>query len=208
MTILATDNFNRANEDPIASPWVAGAGSDRMTLATNAMAPNSVGADAWAYYDGAISWPNDQYCKFKVAVTGTAGGGSGAGLMVRKAAGTSDQTRYELILDHAASNNCTLRRRDSGGTPTNIVVFTQAWSDGNTWELRAQGTTLSMWLNGVQVNTNQTDATIASGFLGGTYSSTETSASLEDFEGGNFAGGGGSPAVDSDYLIYQVRMKY
>lgn len=202
MTVLATDLFTRANEDPIASPWVAGAGSDRMTLASNAMAPNTPAADAWAYYDGSISWPNDQYCKLKVFVTGTAGGGSGAGPMVRKAAGTSDASRYELIVDHAASNNCTLRRRDSGGTPTDIVVFTQAWSEGDVWELRVQGTTLSVWLNGVQVSTNQTDATIASGFPGGTYSSTETAASLDNFEGGDFLGG----VIPGAIVIGQRRM--
>ena len=153
-------------------------------------APNSTSADAWAYYVGSSGWPDDQYVKWGMSVTGTAGGGAAAVPMVRKAAGTIVQTRYELILDHAGSNNCTRRRRDSGGTPTNIVVFTQAWNDGDTWELRAPGTTLSMWLNGGQVSSNQTDATIASGFPGGTYSSTETAASLDGFEGGDFAGGG------------------
>lgn len=207
MTVLATDNFNRANEDPIASPWVAGAGSDRMTLATNAMVPNSVNADAWAYYDGAISWPNDQYSTCTVTVTGTAGGGSGIGPMVRKTAGTSDATRYELILDHAASNNCTLRRRDSGGTPTNIVVFTQAWNDGDTWELRAVGNGLTMWLLGAQVGGSQTDSTIVSGFPGIAYSSTETSANADLWVGGDIVSGGGNPAIDSDYLIYQVQRR-
>lgn len=203
MTILATDDFNRGAQNPIGSPWVTvtGGGTTFDVNASNAAAPEAFGAgDTWMYYDGGISWPNDQYSKCKVTVNGTAGGESGLGPMVRKASGQTD-TYYRLVVDHAATNNCTLSRKVASAYQ-NIVTFTQAWSDGDTWELRAVATTLSMWLNGTQVGGNQTDGNIVSGYPGASYSSTETSCSLDDWEGGDFAGGGGGQALDSDYLLH------
>lgn len=202
MSILATDNFNRANENPLAGNWTTGPGEGNMRLVGNLAANfGDDGIDCAAYYS-AITWPNDQYSKAKLATTGTAGSAAGPMLTVRQS--NSADTHYRLAVDHAGTNNVDLRRRVAG-TTTPIATFTQAWTDGDTWELRVQGTTLSVWLNGVQVGTNQTDANIASGYAGIAYSSLDANATIDDWEGGDFAGGGGGgPAIDSDYLFYQV----
>lgn len=185
MTALATDTFSRANEDPIATPWVTLGAGFEMFLQANVLGPFNISSDSWAYYDGGISWPNDQYAKMTCTVTGTAGGTSGIGPMVRKASGATE-TFYRLVVDHAASNNVSLGKVVAGSY-TNIVTVTNSWSDGDTWELRAIGTTLSIWKNGSQVSTNQTDSSIASGKPGVAYSSTETAASVDAFEAGSTA---------------------
>ena len=182
LTNLASDAFDRANEDPVASPWVTGAGSLRMVLTGNVLLPNTVGSDAWAYLDGGIVWPNDQWSKSKVSVTGTSGGGAGAGPIVRKAAGATE-TYYRLVADHAASNNVVLHRIIAGAV-VSIATRTLAWTDTDVWELRAQGPILTIVRNNFQVGNSVFDSLIASGFPGLAYSSTETAASLNDWEGG------------------------
>lgn len=199
MSVLATDDFNRANQNPLAGNWTTGPSQGDMRLVSNLAANfGDDGVDCAAYYS-AISWPNDQYSKAKLATTGSAGGAAGPMLTVRQSSSTN--AHYRLAVDHAGANNIDVARRVAG-TYTSIATFTQAWTDGDTWEFRVQGTTLSVWRNGTQVGTNQTDANIASGFAGIGYSSLDANSTIDDWEGGDFAGGGGGPAIDSDYLFY------
>jgi len=59
-TVLASDNFNRANQNPIGSPWTNFQGNAQ--LISNALSPAVVTANisAAVIYTG-ITWPNDQF---------------------------------------------------------------------------------------------------------------------------------------------------
>ena len=192
MAVLASDNFNRANEVPIASPWgspnVTGDLAFQLTGNTCNVNSGSLGSDNREWYDGGISWPNDQYVLAQLTVSGTAGSGSGIGLIARSTI-SGTKTFYRLCGDHAASNNVKLKK-SVAGTSTTIQLFTQAWNDGDTWKLECIGTTLNVYLNGSLINTN-TDSAITSGNPGVAYSATETSASVDNWEAGSI----GSTAV-------------
>jgi hypothetical protein len=188
MAILASDNFNRADEDPLSGGgnWSVANSELKFKLISNAVVPAGPASDSGEYYSG-VAWPNDQYSKAKLSCVGSGGGGAGVGLKVRQASGAN--TQYRVVVDHAAANNVDLQKVVAGSY-SSVAGYprTQAWADGDTWELRAQGTTLSVWLNGVQVGADATDNGIASGSAGIAFSSTETSASIEDWEGGDFSG--------------------
>jgi hypothetical protein len=185
---LVTDTFTRANEAPMAgSGWTVGTGTGEaaFNLTGNVVVPSALGSDSAAWYSGA-TWGNDQLSKAKLTITGINGSGPGIGLTLRHAAAAATKTFYRLIIDHAASNNCVISRQITG-TFTNLLTFTQAFTDGALWEFRAVGpasaTVLTAFLNGVQVGQVTDNSTVAAGAPGLAYSSTETSASIDDWTG-------------------------
>jgi hypothetical protein len=182
-----SDTFNRANEAPLAGNWTVGTGSGEaaFNLTGNVIVPFTTGSDASAWYSGA-TWGNDQSSKAKLTVTGTVGSGPGVGLLLRHVATASTKTYYRFVADHAASNNCAITRF-LAGVSTKLLTFTQAFTDGAQWEFRAVGpaaaTVLTVFLNGVQVGTITDNSSLAAGSPGIGYSSTETSASIDDWTG-------------------------
>lgn len=177
----ATDNFNRANETPLAGNWTTT--GIAMNLTGNVAVPSATGSDCGARYSGA-TWGNDQSSSAKLATTDTAGGGVGPGLLVRWSAAAT--TGYRLVATHAATNNIELSRFIAGAF-TVLVGFTQAWTDGDTWELRVIGpataAVLGMYVNGTLVRTFTDNSSIASGFPGIAYSSTAANATIDDWTG-------------------------
>jgi hypothetical protein len=113
-------------------------------------------------------------------------------------------TCYRLIGDHAASVNFSIDKFVSG-TFTNLGTRTQAFSDGDLVYLEVQGTTLVAKVAGSQLGASITDSAIASGKAGISFSSTETSASLDDWEGGDFAAGGPTAAQMAPAFAQQRR---
>jgi hypothetical protein len=188
VAILASDDFNRANANPIGSPWTTAAGVGAMQIVSNA-ATFATNTDSGCFHS-TITWPNDQYSKGKLSVTGTAGGGSGARLLVRHA--SAADTTYLLAVDHAATNNVVISKVIAS-VFTNLTGFpvTQAWTDGDTWEIDVVGTTISIYLTpastGVraQIGSSVTDSAITSGSPGFGYSSVSTATTIDDWEGGS-----------------------
>jgi hypothetical protein len=181
MPALAFDTFNRANENPLSGGgvWSTVTSLGNMQVISN-VCSSQFDTDCGSRYSG-IAWPDDQYSKAKLVADGTLGGGRGACLLVRVAAAA--QTFYRLAVDHAASSNVELARFNAGAH-TELATFTQAWSDGATWELRIIGAKLTVLLNGAVVQALTDGSPLASGSPGVGYSSTITSASLDDWEGG------------------------
>jgi hypothetical protein len=86
-----SDNFNRANEAPLAGNWSLITSHAAWNLTTNQIVPSGVGGlDLGAWYSGA-SWGPDQSSKAKLTVVGTSAG-TGPGLCVRCASGRSRST--------------------------------------------------------------------------------------------------------------------
>lgn len=179
----ATDDFNRANETPLAGNWSAGSGDTAFNLASNAAFSPDDSVDRCSIYTGA-SFGNDQSSKAKLTTSGTSGGGAGPGLCVRHA--PAARTFYRLATDHAASTNVEFGRFVAGSF-TVLGSFTQAWTNGDTWEFRAVGpaaaTVLTIYLNGALVQTFTDNSSLASGSPGISYSTTSISGTIDDWVG-------------------------
>jgi hypothetical protein len=181
MAILVQDNFNRANQNPLAGNWSTPTGANALQLSSNAVTYTDFNNDSSAYYN-AITWPNDQYSQCNCTVSNE-GGGQGFGPSCREASGAL--TRYRLVASTAASNNFELSKEVSGSF-TLIWDRTSTFTSGNLVRLEAQGTTLRAYNNGVQIGASTTDSSIASGSAGLLYSSRAATASGDNFEGGDF----------------------
>lgn len=186
--VIATDNFNRTNADPLDGSWtnLTGNLSKKFKLASNAATPEAVGNDNISYNTG--TFPNDQYSQAKVTVSGT-GSETGIGVAVRvTGTANTNASLYWLVVCHAASNNVTLAKFVSG-TYTVIWQRTQSFTDGDTFYLEAQGSTLVAKYNGSAIGASSTDTSVTTGSAGIAYSSSTTSASVDDWEGGDFSSG-------------------
>lgn len=182
MTAIVADDFNRANNEDIGAVWFSRNVADdvKFQLTSNAIDPDDLSRDCREMYD-AIAWPNDQYFQAKLTATGTVGGGQGIGFSLRGS--NSAKTYYRLATDHAASDNVEVSKFVAGAY-TPLGTRTQAWSNGDTFKLEVENTTLRAYYNGTQMGADFSDAAISSGFPGPCYSSTITAASMDDMEAG------------------------
>src|SRR5882762_5469999 len=133
--VLASDNFDPANENPLANGvWTTTNSNVAMQIVGNVATPTypTVNDDG-SYYSG-ITWPDDQFSRAKLTVNWSGGGDAGVALYARQASGAN--TKYRLVVDHAATNNVTLSKFVAG-VHTTLTGFplTQAWTDGGLWEL-------------------------------------------------------------------------
>lgn len=185
----ASDDFNRANETPLAGNWTNFGGN--FNLATNAAAPASASSDANAVWN-VFTPANDQFSQADLTVNGNNAGDQGLGFALRSS-GVASPTQYRIVIDHGPANNVSITRYNTG-TGSNLKQVTQTWSDGATWRVEITGYVISVFLSGSLVTSFDDSASgskIASGKVGISFSSTETSASLDNWSGGDIAVAGG-----------------
>jgi hypothetical protein len=182
VTTLAADQFTRADANPIGAGWTTITSHQAFQIVSNAATPNSVASDAGSWKTGTFS--NDQYVQAKLFVVGTGTGGNGPGLAARVASGAN--TYYRLAANHQATTQNLQLGKFVAGTFTSIWQRLAAFTDGALFRLEVRGTTLRVFINGVQVGADATDASIAAGNPGMAYSSSCTSASIDHFEAGDF----------------------
>lgn len=189
-TAIATDAFTRANETPIVGNWtnVAAAG---FNIVSNHVEPSAPGGnDSWAFYN-AVAFPSGQYSRAAINCVGTGAGGQGNGLGVRISGAAAVENGYRIVADHAASNNVEVARRVVG-VNTTLATFTEAFTNGDQWTL-AIGSLLGVWtlyvfhLNILVQTVSDTTPLLTAGGPGLAFSSNETSAQTDDWEGGAFA---------------------
>ncbi len=168
-SVIASDNFNRANEDPLAGDWTTAVGDGGAMRIVSNVATKNATVDAnndGAIYDG-ITFPDNQYSAAKLSVTSTNGVRRGPALFVRHA--FSANTSYRISVDHAASNNCNISRF-LAGVRTTLLDFTQAWTDGAEWKIAVDGPAsaarIRIYLNGTLLQTVTDNSSIASGYPG------------------------------------------
>jgi hypothetical protein len=179
MTVLASDNFNRADSADLGPLWDPMAPVGGFKLVGNQVVPTAPGSNAFESYNG-VTWPNDHYSQARLSTASTSTS-AGPGLLVR--ASPSALTVYQLSVSHNAASNIRLLKFVAGA-PTGIMNFTQAWTDGDLFRLEVQGSLLRVFLNGLQVGTDATDSSIASGRPGLCHNQTTTST-IDDWEGGD-----------------------
>jgi hypothetical protein len=181
---VLTDNFNRADQNPLAGNWTTSNGAIALKILSNQLTFAS-DFDASANYS-ATTFSNDQYSQVKLS-NASGSGATGFGVTVRQS--TSANTRYRVTADSAASNNIQL-----GKEVNNVYSNLTGWprtatvANGDTLRLEVQGTTLRVYINGVQVGADTTDSSIASGYPGIIYSSSAPSATADDWAGGDYIG--------------------
>lgn len=175
MALPASDNFNRADANPIGTNWTSTKNS--CQLVSNAIQGVSFNYSA-AYWSG-DTFNNDQYAQMAAVQI------SDGGPAVRMSAGPNS---YHF--DAKAGTN-TVMQKDVGGSFTNLQsgLATPAVSD--VCYIEVVGTTLKMKINGVQIGSNQTDSSLASGSAG--FWTFDTSTRMDDFQADNI--GGGAAAV-------------
>lgn len=185
MSVVFTDNFNRADENPITG-WVASGSADSFKIVSNAAAPTSDGNDI-QQEPVSVTWPNNQYAQVKVTCTGGVGTGAGGGVFVRGNRGaTTINKEYRCTVSKAVSNNFTVTKHVNG-SPTVLAQTTVTWVDGDLMKLSVDGVNpgvVRAYQNGVQIGSDITDSSINIGAAGISYSTSMTSVSLDDFEGG------------------------
>src|SRR6185436_9090673 len=174
------DNFNRANETPLAAPWATGSGDAAFNLSGNIAVPASLAADSCSVYNGAgaPTWANDQGASVKVTVTGTTSS-TGGGVCLRHASGS--RTQYRIVVNKAGSNNVEIAR--FAPTYTQIAVRTTTWSNGDLLAAEVTGPSsaavIKVFKNGVQLGADINDnSTLTSGAPGISYSGSIAAMSL------------------------------
>lgn len=180
MSVLALDNFDRANADPIGGNWTDDGDGDHFKIVSNAATYTNSGFDAAAHYN-ALTFPANHYSQVAVTVNVTSTG-VGLGPSVRAA---TSKNYYRLVAGHAASSNVELAKKVAG-TYTQLWVRTSSFTDGAIFYLEAIGTTLVARNGGVAIGASATDSSLASGQPGIVYSSVVTSGSVDNWEGGDF----------------------
>ncbi len=144
---MAADNFNRANESPLGSPWVAAYGTTLPNLSSNEVIANT-GNDVLMYYSGAAT-SADQY-----AQATTPAGNDDNGPAVRISAANDNA----YFLDSA---DLTQYFKIIAGTVSTIgATGLTAPAAGDTIRIEVEGSTLRCFKNGVAGN-NLTDTSIA-----------------------------------------------
>jgi hypothetical protein len=188
MSRLAFDNFQRSDENPLS-------GGGNWTTVTGLQSPQVVGgfceassaSQCGCFYSG-ITWPADQYSEAVIAAFGFA-----LGALVRCASGV--KTYYRGIFN--GETGATSLQMLNNGFQT-IFGFgpTLSGSVGDQVKLQAQGTTISLFYNGV-LQLSVTDSTIASGSAGLNVlqRSTPSDTQISEWDGGDFAAGGAPPEV-------------
>jgi hypothetical protein len=172
----SSDNFNRANETPLAGNWTSVTGQPgTLNLSANAVSIGNAGNDAAYYYTG--TWANDQTSSVEVTASNSSAG-AGAGPVVRAATGAN--TFYRAVVDSTGNYEV---GKVIAGTFTSIRTGTVSFANGLALKLSITGTTLTLFYNGTQVGATMTDSSIASGKPGIGYSSTLTATTMDNWVG-------------------------
>jgi hypothetical protein len=161
-----TDNLNRANETPLASPWLTSVGSGMKLL--NNVAANTSGSYDYSLYNGSPAAGNDQ--RITVKALGTLGAGFADRVLLLRSDDTN--TTYISALWDAGTGFHLYRSGVEISTGYN-----QSLSAGDNVVFGVEGTTVTLSVNGAQ-KFSVTNASIhASGKPGiGTNASAGTAA--------------------------------
>lgn len=186
----ATDNFNRANETPLASPWGVshGGAGGNCNLSSNAVTADST-TDKFIYYSGSVTSAN-QYAQWLYASAIT-NDDWGPAVRIDNTAGDRHGYWYSVYAGGFDGLN-----KFVSNAFTHVEDWHQAFGVGDTARIEASGSTISGYRNGVEVSGSPaTDTSLTSAGLGAGAFVYQTGGSIDDFDGGDLGGGGGSPTL-------------
>jgi hypothetical protein len=179
MSVLYTDTFVAADANPIGGNWTTVTGLAALRRLSNACLGSSASDNA--AYVNTVTPPNDQYAKSTI---GTAVDDGGAAVRIS----TSAATFY--FADSLGSG--TQLWKAVAGAFSSIGSSATTCGVGTVAEVRAIGTTISLWKDGVSL-VSTTDSSIASGRFGiFVFANVKT---FTGFEGGDFLSGAVAEAL-------------
>jgi hypothetical protein len=177
MTSVA-DNFNRADETPLAAPWTKHAGTGTINLSSNALARVTSG-DLYEYYAGAATGA-DQFSKATVVAVPS---GNDWGPAVR-IGGAGHATLEGYFFECGAAN--ALVGKHVNGAFTSIASFFGVQSAGDNFQMEIAGSAITCYRNGVVVKTT-TDTSLTLPGNGPGLFWFNASGTLDDWSGGDLA---------------------
>lgn len=191
MTILATDNFTRANNADLGTAWDECSGEpdpSGFNISANTAIPDNVGSDS-SESNNSATWPNDQYAEVTYSATAADGAGAGSGPCCRKATGAT-LTHYRAVGNASGYE----LGRVVTGTFTSLSTgagTTFAAADKFKLQVKTNGANCdwTLFKNGVSFASGSDTSPIASGRTGIGHSSTSTTSALSAWEGGDLVTG-------------------
>lgn len=175
---LASDNFTRADQNPIAGNWTSGAATlGNLKIASNRLVGAAGGGVDQAAYYNAVTFGNDQFSEIRVE-----GGGSGVevgGPMIGVMPGVN--TYYVLECGNGATNRV---HKLVGGTFTALQSISTTFGSGDSLTLERIGSTLRAYKNRIQIGTDITDTSITTG-IPGIYITGNSGFSVTAWAGGS-----------------------
>jgi hypothetical protein len=184
MALPASDNFNRANENPLAGNWTTAPGASAMQLFSNQVT-GSTGANCTSFWN-ADTFGNDQYSQ----VTPVDNTNFGAGLAVR----VRTTTQYDCYILFLNASGSVQIYKIIAGSVTLLSSPNFAYAAGDVIKLEAVGTTLTAYKNGVAQANPATDSALTAGAAG--LFANNFNLFLDDWEGGNVTTGATYPQLE------------
>lgn len=196
MTVLATDTFDRADNEDLGANWTVVTGEAAgFEIISNWAQPSDAGGTLGNGYDAGdraeiytgASWPDAQYAQATIDQVAGTNNEAGIGVLLRGAGGA--QTYYRIVVNAAASNNIEVGKIVTGAFTSLGQLTSGTWAGGtHILKVQISGFVFSVYRDGAFVG-NVTDggSSIPSGYAGVAYSSTLTDGVLLDWEGGDLA---------------------
>ena len=175
MALPATDNFNRANANPIGGNWTTVTGKGNIQIVSNVAIGTISGINA-AYWN-ADAFSNNQYSQVKLGAVAS----TWFGPAVR-----FSSSAYTGYLAESSNGTSLVLYKVIAGTTTSLASYTVTVSAGDIIRLEVVGSTLTVKHNGTTRITH-TNAEIASGSCGLWVNDSDAAKSLDDWEGGSFS---------------------
>jgi hypothetical protein len=195
LTPIASDNFTRANESPLASPpWSTVTGFNSLQVVSNVCEPTTNATENGEEYTN-VTLPANQYAS---ATLGALTSNSAYFLHARCQSITSLKSCYRLTVNPVTgSSQAYIQSIDGSGNATLLLLLNSGLviSSGDVWSIACVGSSLFIVQNGTSLG-NVTDTTYASGQysgLGIRDVSTQSDTTVTNFTIGSAAisGGGG-----------------
>lgn len=177
--IRETDDFNRANENPIASPWVNGVVLGSLQLINNKVRGIVLSADQTARLNQ-INLPADGFVQARLA-SATANDG---GVTFRHS--TTADTFYLGGAVPLSAPSGTRLSKVVDGVLTNLSNAATTWIANDVISLICVSTTITIQQNGITQSTVTDTAITPAGQAGLFIFSNDAGFELDDFQAGDF----------------------
>lgn len=166
----SSDNFNRANETPVAAPWTQHSGTTCNIVSNEFVQAGAGGTDTLYYYAGSAS-TTEQFAQQRVK-----GSGHDCGPAVRVGGGTGTSA-------YLAAAAITVLYKFNGGTSGTLGDGFPTVSVGSIVKITAEGSTITGYTDGVP-GTPVTDTEISGAGLGAGIFTFDTNG-VDDWDGGD-----------------------
>ena len=172
MGAIATVSFTGADVNPLPAPWTTGSFGSALQRQSN-IARTQSNATGFMYYD--TTTPDDHYSRVVFAGYSNINSHGGPACRIRFDGG---RKQFYFMDVYTATDEVRLYRYDYGTSQIGSTTAISTPVAGDVWEIRCVGTTISAWINGVQIISG-TNAELADGQAGIYIEDTTTGGSLE-----------------------------